>query len=99
MTGHLRLPPASLDFLRLIPITVPTAADLSKMSVLAVVNEGGTWHVCSALIAHENLAIILKTPGGVRRTSEYPATTARVEYSNPSVDSCMLPGCSSTSFC
>jgi hypothetical protein len=58
------------------------------------------WHlVCSALIAHENLAIILKTPGGVRRTSEYPATTARVEYSNPSVDSCMLPGCSSTSFC
>lgn len=99
MIDHLRLPPAPLDFLRLIPTTVPTATDLSKMNALAVVNEGGTWHVCSALIAHENLAKILKTPGGVRRTSEYPATTARVEYSNPSVDLCMSPGCSSTSFC
>ena len=99
MIVHLKPLPAPLDLLRVTPTIAPAAADLLKTSALAVVKEGGIWHVYNAPIVHENLVRILKMPGGVRRISEYTATTARVESSSPSVDSSVSPGYNNTSSC
>jgi hypothetical protein len=83
MIVHLRRQLVPLGFLRQIPTIAAAAVDLLRMSAPVVVNEGGTWHVYNALIAHENSDKILRMLGGARRINGYTATIARVEFLSP----------------